>query len=191
MSSNIKAMKNTWVAATLLTVAGIIGIAAAMDDVSTEYDKSFDFATIKTFSAKIATPWGNPIMESSVLKEIEDGLSSRGWQKVPEGEADAEVLIHGSTQQKDKITTFYNGGYYGGWGWYGYWGGPGMTTVTTHTYTEGTLVVDIFNTRTKQLVWRGTIVDELKKKQDHRQKQIEKSSDKLFKYFPPGPDSER
>jgi hypothetical protein len=53
-------------------------------------------------------------------------------------------------------------------------------------YTEGTLLVDMYDTKTKQLIWRGTAVDEVKEKQDKREKQMAKASEKLFKKFPPG-----
>ena len=53
-------------------------------------------------------------------------------------------------------------------------------------YTVGTLVVDIFNAKSKQLVYRGTASDELSDKADKNAKKLAKASDKLFKDFPPG-----
>jgi hypothetical protein len=178
----MKSVMSLWAAAAVLAVAG----AAAAADVNTQCDKSFDFSKIKTFNAKIATGWGNPIGESMVLKDIQDGIAARGWRPVPEDQADAEVLIHGSTKLRHNLNTFYTG-MGGGWGWRGF-GGMGMATANTSVsdYTEGTLLVDIYDTKTKQLIWRGTAVDEVKEKQDQRQKQITKASEKLFKKFPPG-----
>jgi hypothetical protein len=78
-------------------------------------------------------------------------------------------------------------GGYGGYGWRG-WGGAGMGTATTTTseYTVGTLVVDIFDAKSKQLVFRGTASDELSNKPEKNQKKLAKASDKMFKDFPPG-----
>jgi len=42
-------------------------------------------------------------------------------------------------------------GYGYGYGYRGY----GGSAIDVSTYTEGTLVVDIFDSKTKQLVWRG------------------------------------
>jgi hypothetical protein len=53
-------------------------------------------------------------------------------------------------------------------------------------YTEGTLVVDIYEAKTKQLMWRGVAQGELKDSPEKREKQLQKASDKLFKDFPPG-----
>lgn len=43
---------------------------------------------------------------------------------------------------------------------YGYWYSPAhFQTYRTETYREGTLVIDIIDAKTKNLVWRGSIVD--------------------------------
>jgi hypothetical protein len=177
----MRSAMGAWAAALVLAVAG----SAAAADVNTEYDKSFDFSKIKTFNAKIATGWNNQIGEQMVLDDIQKGIAAKGWTPAPEGEADAEVLIHGSTKQRHNLNTFYTG-MGGGWGWRGF-GGMGMASANTSVsdYTEGTLLVDIYDTKTKQLIWRGTAVDEIKSKQDKREKQMQKASEKLFKKFPP------
>ena len=49
------------------------------------------------------------------------------------------------------------GGYYGRYGSYGYGGyGVGTTSTTVSTYETGTLVVDVWDAETEQLIWRGT-----------------------------------
>jgi hypothetical protein len=66
-------------------------------------------------------------------------------------------------------------------------GGMGGTSTTTvDEYTVGTLVVDIFDAKSKQLVYRGTATDELSNKPEKNAKKLAKASDKLFKDFPPG-----
>ena len=50
----------------------------------------------------------------------------------------------------------------------------------------GTLVVDIFNAKSKALMFRGTATDELSDKPEKNQKKLAKASDKMFKEFPPG-----
>ena len=96
------------------------------------------------------------------------------------------VVIRGATEKEKSLNTFYSGGY-GGYGWRG-WGAGGMGTATTTTseYTVGTLVVDIFDAKSKQLLFRGTAQDELSDKPEKNQKKLAKASDKMFKDFPPG-----
>jgi hypothetical protein len=50
----------------------------------------------------------------------------------------------------------------------------------------GTLVVDIFDAKTKALVFRGTASDEISDKPEKNIKKVEKASAKMFKDFPPG-----
>jgi hypothetical protein len=77
-----------------------------------------------------------------------------------------------------------------GWGGYGYrgWGGMGMGSATTteSEYQVGTLVVDIFNANSKQLVFRGAASDEISDKPEKNVKKVEKAAAKMFKDFPPG-----
>ena len=46
--------------------------------------------------------------------------------------------------------------------------------------------MDIFDAKSKQLVYRGTATDELSNKPEKNAKKLAKASDKLFKNFPPG-----
>ena len=176
--------KAMWMAAGVLALAP--GLALAQD-VSVDFDKAYDFSKLKTYSITIGTTSGNPLGEKRVITEIDEALAAKGWKKVDQTEADAVVMLHGANEKKQRIDAFYSGGYYGGWGYRG-WGGMGMgtTTVTTSDYKVGTLVVDIFDARSKALVFRGIASDELSDKPEKNQKKVAKAADKMFKDFPPG-----
>src|SRR5262245_35278505 len=162
-----------------LAVVAALGLAAGAvfaQDVKVDYDKTADFAHLKTFNAKIGTSWNNPISEKRVLTEIQDSLKEKGWApSTDEGKADALVIIHGATEVKKSLNTFYSGGY-GGYGWYGWGGGGGTASTTVSEYTVGTLVVDIFDAKNKQLVYRGIASDELSDKPEKNQKKLAKAS---------------
>ena len=101
------------------------------------------------------------------------------------------MVLHGATEKQKTLNTFYSGtGGYGGYGWRGWGGAGGMGTATTteSEYLVGTLVVDIFDAKTKSLMFRGTAQDELSDKPDKNVKKLAKASDKMFKDFPPGSD---
>jgi uncharacterized protein DUF4136 len=160
---------------------------AFAQDVNVDYDKSADFSKIKTFTTKIGTAWGNPLGEKRVTTEIEEALTAKGWTKAAnEGAADAAVVLHGATQVKKDLNTFYSGMGMGGYGYrYGGFGG-GTAHTSVSEYTVGTLVVDIFDAKSKNLLFRGTATDELSDKPEKNQKKLAKASDKMFKDFPPG-----
>ena len=165
----------------------LVGAGAFAQDVKVDFDKAADFTKYKTFAIKLGTSWNNPLGEKRVLAEIQQGLTEKGWtHTTDDAKADAVVVLHGATEKQKSLNTFYSGGY-GGYGWRGGWGG-GMSssTTTVDEYTVGTLVVDIFDAKTKALVYRGTASDEISNKPEKNAKKLAKASDKLFKDFPPG-----
>jgi len=175
----MKLVKTMVLAGVALAVAG----GAWAQDVKVDYDKAANFGAIKTFNLKLGTPWGNQIGEKRVTDEITQALTEKGWKLAPEGPADAQVVLHGATQTKRSLNTFYSG--MGGYRYRGF-GGTGTATTTESEYTVGTLVVDIFDAKGENLLWRGAAQDELSDKPDKNVKKLAKASDKLFKDFPPG-----
>jgi hypothetical protein len=89
------------------------------------------------------------------------------------------VAVNVATQEKQTLHTFYDG--FGGW----VWGMGPVAPTTVETYTEGTMVVDLFDTQTKKIVWRGTAEKEISSKPQKVTNEIEKAIEKLFKHFPP------
>ena len=172
-----------------LAAALVFASAAAFaQDVKTDFDKNANFAAIKTFAVKIGTSWNNPISEKRVTDEIAQTLTEKGWTKT-DANPDALVLLHGATEKQRSLNTFYSGmGGYGGYGYRGWggMGGMGTATTTTSEYLVGTLVVDIFDAKSKALLFRGTASDELSDKPDKNIKKLDKATNKMFKDFPPG-----
>jgi len=172
-----------------LAVAAAMSVAGATayaQDVKVDFDKSANFSGIHTFATKIGTSWNNPISEKRVLGEVQEAIAAKGWTPTEEAKADALVVLHGATEKQKSLNTFYSGGY-GGYGWRGGWGGGmGSSTTTVDEYTVGTLVVDVFDAKSKQLLYRGIASDELSNKPEKNAKKLAKATDKLFKDFPPG-----
>jgi len=165
-----------------------VGATAFAQDVKTDYDKSADFGAIKTFAVKIGTSWNNQISEKRITEEIEQTLTEKGWTKT-DANPDALVLLHGATEKQKSLNTFYSGmGGYGGYGYRGWggMGGMGTATTTTSEYTVATLVVDIFDAKSKALLFRGTAADEVSDKPEKNIKKVDKATSKMFKDFPPG-----
>jgi hypothetical protein len=148
-------------------------------DVKVDFDKAFNFAPVKTYSIKVGTSWGNDLSERRVLAEIDQEIAGKGWKKVAEADANVQVLVHGATQTKRTANTFYSG--YGGYRY----GGFGSSSTMVSEYTVGTLVVDIFDGKTKNLVFRGVAEDEISDNPSKNVKRLEKASTKMFKNFPP------
>ncbi len=170
--------------AVLTSVLVVLPALAIAQDVNVDYDKAFNFAPIKTYSLTLGTAWGNDLSQRRVLAEFDEALAAKGWTKAAEGQADIQVVLHGATDTKKTANTFYSGGgYYGGYRY----GGMGMGSAQTvvNEYRVGMLVVDMFDPKTKALVFRGTAEDEISDNPEKNQKKIEKASAKMFKNFPP------
>jgi hypothetical protein len=156
---------------------------ASAQDVKIDFDKAYDFSTVKTYGISIGTKWGNDLSERRVLTEIDEAIAAKGWKKVEAAQANAIFVLHGATQTKRSANTFYSGGY-GGYGYRGF-GGMGSSQTVVSEYAVGTLVVDIFDAKSKQLIFRGIAEDEISDNPEKNAKRLEKASTKLFKDFPP------
>ena len=186
-------MKLVKVVGVALALGLVVGLAtsAAAQDVKTDFDKAYNFGAVKTFSIRLGQTWGNDLSQRRVLDEFDGAIAAKGWKKVPEGQGDIVVILNGATETKHSASTFYTG-MGGGYGGYHYGGmGMGSSQTVVSEYTVGTLVVDMFDTKTKTLVFRGTASDELSDKPDKNVKKLEKASDKMLKNFPPKPDAKK
>ena len=162
-------------------------LSAAAQNTKVEFDKTFDFSKVRTYSIRVATPWGNELSERRVLAEIDEAIAAKGWTKTEEGQAGILVLLHGATDTKRSATTFYGG--MGGYGYQGFPGGMGSAATTVSEYKVGTLIVDMFEPAAKALVFRGTAEGELSDNPSKNTTKLQKVSARLFKNFPPKPDA--
>ncbi len=152
--------------------------------VRTDYDRSANFGQYKTYSwAQVKTK--DALDVDRIKAAVNAALAAKGWTQVDSG-GDVSVVAIEITRNQQTLNTFYDG-FGGGWGWRRFGGGGfGEATTTTETYRVGTVVVDLFDTKTKQLIWRGTSSDTLSNSSDKNIKNLDKGVDKMFKNFPPG-----
>src|SRR5712664_3929943 len=152
--------------------------------VKTDYDRSADFGKYKTYSwEQVKTQ--DPLFVDRIKSSVNAALAAKGWTQVNSG-GDVSIVAIQTTQNQQTLNTFYDG-FGGGWGWRRFGGGGfGEATTTTETYKVGTLVVDLFDTKTKQLLWRGSSSDTLSNNSNKNIKNLDKGVQKMFKKFPPG-----
>jgi hypothetical protein len=151
-------------------------------DVKTDYDRNANFGQYKTYSwQQVKTK--NLLDVDRIKSSVNAALAAKGWTQVDSG-GDVSVVAMEITRNQQTLNTFYNG-FGGGWRWRGF-GGLGEATTTTETYRVGTLVVDLFDAKTKGLVWRGSSTDTLSNNSNKNIKNMDKDVEKMFKDFPPG-----
>ena len=174
----MKTIRNTAVC----TVFSLIIMGAAFaQHVKTDYDHQANFSQYKTYSWQEIKP-ENSLWDARIKNAVDAQLAAKGWTQVENG-GDVAIVAIKTTKTQRTLQTFYNG-FGGGWGWRGF-GGFGDATTTEQDYKEGTLVIDLYDAKTKQLIWRGSAEDTLSDKAEKNEKNLDKGVAKMFKAFPP------
>ena len=153
-----------------------------------QWNEEYDFDAVQTFqwqtTAETSLEQRNPFMHSLIKNSIEKELAVSGLTEV-QSNPDVYVTYHASTDtevrlQSDSFGYGFGGYGMGGWGYYGYGAaGPVSTTTRVIEYQRGTLVVDIWDAASKELVWRGTVSDTLPSDVDKAEKLVQKAITKL------------
>ncbi|WP_256774223.1 MULTISPECIES: DUF4136 domain-containing protein [unclassified Stenotrophomonas] len=170
----------------IAVLASSLVACASTPTVNTDYDSAAAFASYTTYSWAIKPQASSPLVQQRVVAGINARLQAKGLRETPQG-GDIALAAHIMTTQRQTLDTFYTGSGMGGWGWRGGWGGGmGNATTTVRTYQVGTLVVDMFDTRTQQAVWRGTASGTVPTSPAKVNAAIETGLDKLFAAYPPG-----
>ena len=172
---------------------GAVTLAAAVScssmKVNNDYDRQADFSSYKTYAwheSETSLKDEAPLAHERIVQAVDGQLGARGFQKVAEN-PDVFVTYHAEQDQQMTLNTDYMGGGWGfGPGWY-WGGGMGMTSsrTTVQTYDVGTVVVDLWDSSQKRLVWRGTVSDTIS---DDPQKNAEKitiGTRRMFENYPP------
>ena len=176
-------MKIKNVAFLLIGMMVFAGTASAQQ-VKTDFDRSANFTQYKTYSwEQVKTK--DALDAGRIKSAVNAALAAKGWTQVDSG-GDVSIVAMEITKNQQTLNTFYDG-FGGGWGYRRFGGGGfGEATTTTDTYKVGTVVIDLFDTKTKQLVWRGSESDTLSNNSDKNIKNLDKGVEKMFKKFPPG-----
>jgi hypothetical protein len=170
-------MKNKLASVGLLVIA-FASIAA--QEVNTERNPNFNFSQVRTFAVKVGTSWGDPSAEAAARQSIAKRLEEKGWQPVDEASCDVLVVVHGANKP-ETIRGFYDD--FPGFGWHNV-GAPGLADTTDYDYKPGTLLVDIFDSKTKHAVFRGVAKKELNGKSAKEPQSIDNAVKKMFKGLP-------
>lgn len=119
-----------------------------------DFDPAEDFSHYKTYvwmekadPSRAQDRGVNELIEKRVAAAVDETLESKGFTKREEPPVDFVVNFMFTTQEKIDFNTYYTG-----WGYYGWYGG---TQVEARQYTQGTLIVDVFDAKTKELAWSG------------------------------------
>jgi len=154
--------------------------------VRTDHDPAVDFSKYRSYAWQQVPAISNPLVKQRLIAAIDAELAAKGWRRIAEGEADIALVGNVATREKQTVETFYGSPHWSGWTWQQEWNGPGVypnTRITT--YTVGTLVIDMFDTRTKQAVWRGSAEGSIPDSPAKVDKAVQSAVTRMFAKFPP------
>jgi len=162
----------------------LLATSVLAQKVTTDHAKDVDFNQYKTFMWIKQPATTDPLMRQRIIDDVNSALAAKGLTLVT-ANADMGIAGHAATKTERSLNTFYDG-FGGGWRWRG--GGFGTATTQVSTYQIGTLVIDLFDAKTKEAIWRGTATKTLSDKPQKNAESLNKAIAEMFKAFPPNSD---
>lgn len=165
----------------IVIVLTLVASGAAGQDVKTNAMPGVNFSNFHTYKW-VEIPGAthpNQIADQEIKQSIDSQLASKGLTKTDGENADLYVGYQVAVDQEKQWTAYGTGG---GWRM-----GGGMATATQSTINVGSLVLDMYDPATKELVWTGTATKALNpsSKQSKNEEHLNKAMAKLLKDFPP------
>ena len=152
--------------------------------VANDYDKKADFTTYKSFAFfknGIDKLEISDLDKRRIMHAIEEDLTAKGFAKSET--PDLLVNIFTKSTEQVNVNQFNNGfGYGWGYGWSPFlWGGHS----SVYTSTEGTLFIDLIDSKSKQLVWQGEGSGDLTKNTEKKDQRVKEFVSQIMAQYPP------
>lgn len=160
-----KRIKGIAIVAAVLAGAGLVS-GCASNPVSSDYDTSADFAKYQSFNFIVEkSPDSEPyksLLDNRLEAAITREMQARGYILVEaDAETDLTVDYHAHVEDKQKIVSSPEPMHWGR-GWYDPW--PAYNSnVRTVDYKQGTLIINLVDAASKQMVWQGMMQGTVKR----------------------------
>jgi hypothetical protein len=143
-----------------------------------DYDHNADFAAFHTYGWEPSPEPGKGEWNQRIIDAVDKQLQAKGLIKV---DSNPDMWVIYSRTVKEQVAAF-KGGYVPGPGWgTGFAGVPAEAT----TFEQGTLVVELGDPKTKQILWRGSVSKTLTDNDNKNLKNLDNAVGKLFHDYPP------
>jgi len=154
----------------------LVTAAALGQQVSVNYNHDVDFSQFHTYAwgSNNANAIKDSILAQVAQQDINAAMQSKGLTLVQENQ-NPDLLLTANGGMREQTS-------WNAWGMRG-WGG-GMGSITPEQNVVGTMIVDLFNAKSQELVWRGIAENTLDNKGSKNQEMVRKAVDKMFKQWP-------
>jgi len=157
--------------------------------VNYDYDNTIDFKQYKTY-AWIPVAQGAPgnartavernsLLDQRIRSAVDLQMSDRGFQ--PSESPDLHVVYHIGLEDKVQVTDW-------GYRYSDYYWGYGGRQIDVYNYKEGTLIVDVIEAESHNLIWRGSgtgVVDQTQRSPEEMQARFNEIMAEIMASFPP------
>jgi hypothetical protein len=179
----------------LVTLALAGACLAYAGKVHNDFDPAVDYTKFKTFSFVAGIDMGktgimdDPQKRMRIANFVSGILETHKLKEIPRDQKhDLAVRVWVAVRQRQEVTSYsFSTGYWGGYSpyWYGPWGSY-YETYVVNDFVEGTLIIDLLDPTTKELVWRTYLRDKFEDPtKDYAE--AKKHLNKAFDEFPPTP----
>ncbi|GAB2590748.1 DUF4136 domain-containing protein [Spirosoma areae] len=180
---------------TLLTLFVCLVALSAKCQINVDYDHTVDFGQYKTFAfapGKAMRQLGvkdndSTFINKNIQETVTQILSKKGLS-FANNNADITITFIAGAKEKKEIENYigspqfgfgYGQQFYGAGGWWG----PSWNNWWVNQYEQGTLILDIYDTKTNELVWRAYAVSNITN--FNEQKFVDREVNRALKRFPP------
>lgn len=183
-------MTSRWLAPLCLVAVILVLGSCSTLSITSDWDPDVDFSGYRTFT------WLEPAegshsdrlpehLDIRLRRVVEEVLIDRGFEPARVfPEADLALTYYVGIRKElrvDLVGTTYYGGYS-----YGYWPAAAVSTARMSEYRTGSIVLDVVDRKSQQLVWRGVVEGEFQYDNPPGER-IEKVARQLLESFPPQP----
>ena len=151
--------------------------------VTIDYDHSVNFLKFKTYTwQKLHAT--DPSVEDRINIALKRDMEGRYMTEVTSG-GDVTITAVEATQDKQEFASFYNS--LGDFAWQHVSGATGFLDSGTalQDVPLDTLIIDIYNPTTHQLLWRGAVTEPVAKSEDKNDRTIDHAVTLLISKYPP------
>jgi hypothetical protein len=179
----------------LLSIAGFLLVSCAANNQNVNYDATVNFSDYKTFAwlektdeVTAQSRINKPQVHQEVRRSIEAGLTHKGLKKIESSKADVLVAYHLSVT----ATRGSNASLSLGMGRYSSRSSVGVSVgvpIGGRVVEEGTLVIDLLDSKKKSLVWQGIATRRLSSgqlEQSQLKSKIDSTVNEILSNYPPG-----
>lgn len=160
-----------------------------------DYDRQANWSSYRTYDWYAASPQAkqkaagvdNPLMDRRVRQSVEKVLATRGYKQEKQAEPDFLVTYYPVYHNRSVVSATTLGGW--GWGFRPFGVGVSTQFREVRNYKDGTIVLEVVDNKTKQLVWQGAGEGVITEEMDPREvdEQIEEAVKQILDRFPPPP----